>query len=407
VLATKARTATFCDLVRKMFVCNNIQPDLLPPAKFAALALIVDPDEEPSQSPLLLRDRFSAILGALRRLHPLAVRAPAQSRRLMDVSHLATQTQGADFWTLRQLQSREVADEHKREFDVTHKVLRSWEEKVRSALIHVEQQTAFLSRAGALRGLVDHLVQQHLLEAASARNRVYLDERRRAVRHGGKGGAAAAKAPIARPRDLCPPPPPPPRLAPRTNASPSRRKPGAARPPREPTKSVSRLAAFRIKSRLRPTALAVGPRPRALCPPAQAVERRACPTGGSGGVHLGSTTMHLAVSRPIFFGTRPPHVFGPGPLCAPLCPPAPPSPSQPPLCRWLDFGTGRAFPPPPPPGPDEIGDEDRGEASHGPPVAVSPRGRLRACRSYWMATMRQIGFVCALTLSVINSGFLP
>ena len=124
----------------------------------------------------------------------------------MDVYNLATQTQGANYWTLRQLQSREVADEHRKEFDVNHKVLRTWEDKVRSALIHAEQQTAFLSRDGALRGPVDPLVQQHLLEAATSRNRVYSDESRRAGRHGGKGSSGGGKGPRRPPRGPRSPP---------------------------------------------------------------------------------------------------------------------------------------------------------------------------------------------------------
>ncbi len=37
--------------------------------------------------------------------------------------------------------------------------------------------------------------------------------------------------------------------------------------------------------------------------------------------------------------------------------------------------------------------------------AFSPRHRLRDWRAYWGATMRQMGLVCALTLSVISGGF--
>lgn len=57
------------------------------------------------------------------------------------------------------------------------------------------------------------------------------------------------------------------------------------------------------------------------------------------------------------------------------------------------------------PDEDEFGDEDRGEAHEGAPAAASPVGRLRAHRSYWLATMHQIGLICALTLSVIDSGY--
>ena len=61
--------------------------------------------------------------------------------------------------------------------------------------------------------------------------------------------------------------------------------------------------------------------------------------------------------------------------------------------------------PPDPADADEFGDEDRGEAHEGAPAATSPVGRLRAHRSYWLATMHQIGLICALTLSVIDSGY--
>jgi hypothetical protein len=37
--------------------------------------------------------------------------------------------------------------------------------------------------------------------------------------------------------------------------------------------------------------------------------------------------------------------------------------------------------------------------------APSPRHRLRDRRAYWGATMRQMGLVCALTLTVITGGF--
>jgi hypothetical protein len=230
VLATKACTAAFCDLVRELFVCNNISPDLLPPAKFSNLALIVNPDDAPMQSDLLLRDRLSAVIGALRRLHPLAVRAQAQSRRLIDVYNLATQTQGADFWTLRQLQSREVADEQKKEFDVNHKVLRTWEEKVRSALIHVEQQTAFLSRDGALRGPVDHLVQQHLVDTAALRHRQQSADSRRAGRHGGGGGSGGGKNPRRPPRGPRSPPAAPAKAGAKDKRKPKATKAGGGAP---------------------------------------------------------------------------------------------------------------------------------------------------------------------------------
>ena len=35
----------------------------------------------------------------------------------------------------------------------------------------------------------------------------------------------------------------------------------------------------------------------------------------------------------------------------------------------------------------------------------SPMHRLRACRPYWLATMHQIGVICALTLSIISDGY--
>jgi hypothetical protein len=62
-------------------------------------------------------------------------------------------------------------------------------------------------------------------------------------------------------------------------------------------------------------------------------------------------------------------------------------------------------------GADDPGDEqlfndaDRGEASQGEQPDESPIGRLRARRSYWAATMRHLGMVCALTLSVLDSGY--
>jgi hypothetical protein len=205
VLATKACTAAINAVVRELFVCNNISPELLPPSKFANLALVLNPDDSPAPSDLLLRDRLGAVITAVRHLHPLAVRAQTQSRRLMDGYNLMYHTQGANAWTLRQLQSREVADEQKKEFDLNHKVLRTWEEKVRSALIHVEQQTAFLSRDGALRGPVDPLVQAHLTQMAASRNRQHPADGRRVGRtgNGGGGGAGKTRRP---PRGPKPPP---------------------------------------------------------------------------------------------------------------------------------------------------------------------------------------------------------
>ena len=67
-------------------------------------------------------------------------------------------------------------------------------------------------------------------------------------------------------------------------------------------------------------------------------------------------------------------------------------------------GTGGPAPLPPE-DDDQFSDAERGEASEGPAASTSPIGRLRARRSYWLATMHQIGLVCALTLSVIDTGF--
>lgn len=55
--------------------------------------------------------------------------------------------------------------------------------------------------------------------------------------------------------------------------------------------------------------------------------------------------------------------------------------------------------------PNEFSDQDRGEASEGESCPSSPVGRLRARRPYWLATMHQIGMVCATTLSVISTGY--
>jgi hypothetical protein len=167
----------------------------------------MDHDDSPAPTDLLLRDRLSAIIAALRRLQPLAVRAQAQSRRLIDGYNLMYQTQGANAWTFRQLQSREVVDEQRKEFDLNLKVLRTWEEKVRSALIHVEQQTAFISQDGrALRGPVDHLVQAHLTQMAASRNRQQLADGRHAGRTGGGGGGGASKTSRRLPRGPKTPP---------------------------------------------------------------------------------------------------------------------------------------------------------------------------------------------------------
>ena len=161
-LATNALVMEVNELVRTVFVCNNASPDLLPAAKFANLALITNPDDSPAPADLLLRERLSAVIASVRRIQPLAVRAGAQARRVMAMYHLMYLTMGADAWTCRQVQSREVADEHRLPLDVHHQALRTWEEKIRSALIHVDQRGAFLPGATMLRGPVDHLVQAHL-----------------------------------------------------------------------------------------------------------------------------------------------------------------------------------------------------------------------------------------------------
>ena len=58
---------------------------------------------------------------------------------------------------------------------------------------------------------------------------------------------------------------------------------------------------------------------------------------------------------------------------------------------------------PPPFAEDARGEyTEAAEPSEPPP---SPRHRLRERRGYWHSTMRQIGFVCALTLSVVTGGF--
>jgi len=55
-------------------------------------------------------------------------------------------------------------------------------------------------------------------------------------------------------------------------------------------------------------------------------------------------------------------------------------------------------------GEPDYSDLDRGEAHEGP-APESPIGRLRAHQGYWLATMRHLGLICALTLSVIDQGY--
>jgi hypothetical protein len=55
--------------------------------------------------------------------------------------------------------------------------------------------------------------------------------------------------------------------------------------------------------------------------------------------------------------------------------------------------------------PDDFGDADRGEAHEGPAPTLSPIGRLCAHRAYWRQAMHVVGFVCALSLPVIDSCF--
>ena len=60
--------------------------------------------------------------------------------------------------------------------------------------------------------------------------------------------------------------------------------------------------------------------------------------------------------------------------------------------------------------PDVAADADAWRGELGPDAAdagpgSSPLGRLRAHRPYWLATMHQIGVVCALTLSVLDVGY--
>jgi hypothetical protein len=167
VLATHALVggvvAELGELICTPFVCNNVRPDLLTRAKFADLALLANPEDSPAEVDLLLRERLSAVIAATRSLHPLGVRAGALARRLMDMFNLIFITMGADAWTALQLQSRESADEQRLPLDIHHQVLRTWKEKLRSALIHVDHRGAFLHKDGTtLRGPVDHLVQAHL-----------------------------------------------------------------------------------------------------------------------------------------------------------------------------------------------------------------------------------------------------
>jgi len=48
---------------------------------------------------------------------------------------------------------------------------------------------------------------------------------------------------------------------------------------------------------------------------------------------------------------------------------------------------------------------DSGEASQGEQPDESPIGRLRSRRPYWAAAMRYLCMVCALTLSMLDSGY--
>jgi hypothetical protein len=112
-------------------------------------------------------------------------------------------------WTFRQLQSSEVAVEQKKEFDLNHKVLWTLEEKVRSALIHVEQETSFLSQDCTLHGQFDPLVQAHLTQMAmmaSSLNWQQLSDGRRAGRSGNCCSGGAGKTNRLRPRGPKTPP---------------------------------------------------------------------------------------------------------------------------------------------------------------------------------------------------------
>jgi hypothetical protein len=94
VLAMKACTVAIKAMVLKLFVCNNISPYLLPPSKFANLALVLNPDDLQVPMDLLLQDSLLAVIAAIRRLHPLAVSAQTQSRWLMDGYNLMYHAQG-------------------------------------------------------------------------------------------------------------------------------------------------------------------------------------------------------------------------------------------------------------------------------------------------------------------------
>jgi len=190
VIATHACVREFCELVRTLFICNNVSPDFLPPGKFANLALLTNPEDSPAPADLLLRERLSAVIAVVRRLQPLAVRAGAQARRLADMYRLMHQTLGADAWTCRQLQGREVSDEQRLPLDIHYPVLRTWEEKVKSALIHADQRGAFLPGATTLRGPVDPLVAAHLssLRRAGNHGRPAFGDSNRGGRGGSGGG---------------------------------------------------------------------------------------------------------------------------------------------------------------------------------------------------------------------------
>jgi hypothetical protein len=95
-------------------------------------------------------------------------------------------------------------------------------------------------------------------------------------------------------------------------------------------------------------------------------------------------------------------------MCAPVSRPWPPRDARS-AGERAPRPTGRA-PPDPSDGAEEeeqhvnprgdvVGEHAEGEQ------APSPRHRLRDRRTYWGATMRQMGLVCALTLSVITGGF--
>jgi hypothetical protein len=155
VLATNRLCMGVGAALSTAFACHGEDPLRMDGESFDMLVPVVDTSNfvSAAESPSRLLDHLREVYVKLARLQEAAVAARAQLKRCFDLYKLATQTRGANWLTVQQLQYREYSDRSNSTFDSTCKPLVAFEDKVRAALIACEQSHT-LTKEGAILGPV-------------------------------------------------------------------------------------------------------------------------------------------------------------------------------------------------------------------------------------------------------------